>query len=164
MTAGWEEIVLAGWRRGQKLGAVGPGPVEDHLAHARGLAAALPGAVLAELGWSDRVQAVHERAEVAGRGPEYRRRFGVVTARSFGPPAVTAECAAPFVGTGGAILFAEPPASEESGRWPADGLAHLGLVAGPRLARPSVQVLVAEGELDDRFPRKPGVAARRPLW
>lgn len=40
MTA-WESVVLDVWRHGQQLSAVGPGPVEAHLAHSRALAAQL---------------------------------------------------------------------------------------------------------------------------
>ena len=46
---------------------------------------------VAELGIGSRVTVVRGRAEELGRDPELRRRFDVVTARSFGPPAVTAE-------------------------------------------------------------------------
>ena len=49
-------------------------------------------------------------------------------ARSFGPPAVTAECAIGFLRPGGEILVSEPPEPDPD-RWPADGLAGLGLVA-----------------------------------
>ena len=36
-------------------------------------------------------------AEEAGRRPDLRGGFDLVVARSFGPPAVTAECGAPFL-------------------------------------------------------------------
>ena len=205
MTAEWQDAVLAGWRRGQALGAVGPGPVEDHLDHARAVAAAIaptadagldlgtgvgiPGLALAgwradmrwvlldgalrrvraladtisAAGWDGRVEAVHARAEVAGRDPRFRQRFDVVTARSFGPPAVTAEWAAPFVRLGGRIVVTEPPDAEPD-RWPSGALAALGLVPAGRLAEPAIQVLASVGPPEARFPRKPGVARRRPLW
>ena len=48
-----------------------------------------------------------------------------MTARSFGPPAATAECAAPLLAVGGLLVVSEPPDGPD--RWPADALAALGL-------------------------------------
>lgn len=204
--AAWVPVVVAGWRRGRELGAVGPGSVERHLDHARGLAqlipddadvgldlgsgAGIPGLALAGLrpamrwvlldasqrrtkvladvvrhaGWADRVEVVHQRAEVAARDERFRGRFAVVTARSFGPPPVTAECAAPFVRLGGRVLVADRPDVDVSERWPDHGLEPLGLARGRRLSEPTVQVLDAVDVPEPRFPRQPGVARRRPLW
>lgn len=117
------------------------------------------------LGWGDRVQAVHGRAEDPSLMP--RRSVDVVVARLFGPPAATAECAAPLVRTSGRILVTEPPEAGSGGagaRWPASGLRPLGLEPGRRLEHPRVQELLAAGDPESRFPRKPGVAVRRPLW
>ena len=55
-----------------------------------------------------------------------RESFDVVVARSFGRPAMTAECAAPFLLRGGHLVVSEPPGAVE-GRWSAEGLAGLGL-------------------------------------
>ena len=90
----------------------------------------------------------------------------MIVARSFGPPAATAECAAPLVRAGGQILVTEPPPSEHGARlrWSPRGLGHLGLELGPRHVDPAVQVLRATGTPEARFPRQPGVANRRPLW
>jgi 16S rRNA (guanine527-N7)-methyltransferase len=110
-----------------------------------------------------RVQIVAERAETAARGPR-RASFDVVVARSFGPPAVTAECAAPFLREGGRLIVAEPPGGQPE-RWDADGLAQLGLVIGPGVSRPTAyQVLVQRCLCPDRFPRRVGVPAKRPLF
>jgi len=49
-----------------------------------------------------------------------------VVARSFGSPSVTAECAAPLLAVGGQLLVSEPP-SPSADRWPAAGLALVGL-------------------------------------
>ena len=119
-------------------------------------------AVIAELGWAGRVRAVHGRAEELGRDPRWRGAVDVVVARSFGPPAVTAECAAPFVPVGGSILVTEPPDGPD--RWSADGLRVLGLELGTTVADPPVQELLSVASPEDRFPRQPGVARRRPLW
>jgi 16S rRNA (guanine527-N7)-methyltransferase len=83
-------------------------------------------------GWSDRVRVVSGRAEVAGREGVLRGSFSLVVARSFGPPSVTAECAAPFLRQGGLLIVSEPPITtpavgDADARWPAEGLAPLGL-------------------------------------
>jgi 16S rRNA (guanine527-N7)-methyltransferase len=118
-----------------------------------------------ELGIGDRVRVCHERAEVAGRLPDYRGRFAMVVARSFGPPAVTAELAAPFLTTGGWLIVSEPP-SPGSDRWPAPQLAALGL--GPQAPERhggfGVTAIQQMGPLDERFPRRVGIPSKRPLW
>ncbi len=77
---------------------------------------------------ADRVRVRQLRAEDLGRTPGERARADAVTARSFGPPAVTAECAAPLLRAGGALVVSEPPGGR-SDRWDEAGLAHLGLGA-----------------------------------
>jgi 16S rRNA (guanine527-N7)-methyltransferase len=116
------------------------------------------------LGLAERVQVVASRAEEAGRGA-LRASFDVVMARSFGPPAVTAECGAPFLVVGGRLVIAEPPASEGGERWPAAPLAGLGLVPGQRVESPSAfQVLEQRSLCPDRYPRRNGIPAKRPLF
>lgn len=130
-----------------------------------------------ELGWTDRVSVIHERAELLPRRDGMRRTFDVVTARLFGPPAVTAECAAPLVRIGGQVLVTEPPGQDcdvevEAGirhvrqreRWNVAGLRVLGLSLDRTWTEPMVQELRATGDPEARFPRKLGVAAKRPLW
>ena len=117
------------------------------------------------LGFSDRVRVVRGRAEVAGRDPNLRGRFDVVVARGFGPPAVTAECGAPFLEVGGRLIVSEPPGSDGS-RWPAAGLARVGLGledvvvhGGSTYVR-----LRLEGECPFDLPRRSGLPERRPLF
>ena len=43
------------------------------------------------------------------REPQLAASFDVVTARSFGEPAWTMECAAPFLRPGGVLIVSEPP-------------------------------------------------------
>jgi 16S rRNA (guanine527-N7)-methyltransferase len=78
------------------------------------------------LGVADRVGVVTARAEAAGHDAAWRGAFDAVVARSFAEPAVTAECAAPFLRIGGQLVVSEPP-DPRPGRWPAAGLAVLGL-------------------------------------
>jgi 16S rRNA (guanine527-N7)-methyltransferase len=77
------------------------------------------------LALADRVTVWTGRAEILGRDAERRLTQDAVVARSFGPPARTAECAAPFLRVGGRLVVSEPP--EPGERWPADRLAPLGL-------------------------------------
>jgi 16S rRNA (guanine527-N7)-methyltransferase len=81
---------------------------------------------VSRLGWSDRVDVVTARAEVLARNTEWRASQDAVVARGFGPPLVTAECAAPFLRVGGHLVVSEPPEANED-RWPAAALAEVGL-------------------------------------
>jgi 16S rRNA (guanine527-N7)-methyltransferase len=117
-----------------------------------------------KLGLADRVDVVAARAEVAGRRPELRATFDLVIARSFGPPAVTAECASPFLRREGLLVVAEPPGGDPD-RWPAEGLDLLGLVSARQVTEPSAfQVMVQASDCPDRYPRRTGVPAKRPLF
>jgi 16S rRNA (guanine527-N7)-methyltransferase len=115
---------------------------------------------------SGNIEVVRGRAEDLGRDPAFRGRFDVVTARSFGPPAVAAECGSPFLVAGGVMVVSEPPGGAR-GRWPDEGLAGLGLVDGgpARLGeRFSYQVLRQARVTPDRYPRRTGIPAKRPLF
>lgn len=61
------------------------------------------------LGWGPRVTVVGIRAEDAGRSADLRGGIGLITARSFAAPPVTAECAAPLLRAGGFAVVSEPP-------------------------------------------------------
>jgi 16S rRNA (guanine527-N7)-methyltransferase len=107
-----------------------------------------------------RVTVLEERAEVTGRGL-WRGRAAAVVARSFGPPAVTAECAAPLLTAGASCWVAEPP-DPDGTRWPAAGLALLGLAVTRRAS--GWVALEAISPCSDRYPRRVGVPAKRPLF
>jgi 16S rRNA (guanine527-N7)-methyltransferase len=123
-------------------------------------------------GIESRVRVVHERAEVAGRDPAYRGSFHGVVVRSFGPPAVVAECSAPVLRVGGWLIVSEPPtepgvagATEETGRWPADQLAQLGLRPEEFVRTEfGYQVVRQISPCPDQFPRRNGIPAKRPLF
>ena len=117
------------------------------------------------LGMVDRVLIVARRAEVVGRDPLLRARVELVVARGFGPPSVTAECAAPLLRVGGRLVVSEPPEAGVSARWPAAPLAELGLV--PERAWGSefhYRSLLQQSPCPDRYPRRVGVPAKRPLY
>jgi 16S rRNA (guanine527-N7)-methyltransferase len=116
------------------------------------------------LAMADRVQVRCSRAEETGRDPALRFTFDLVTARGFGPPAVTAECAAPLLAPGGVLVVSEPPGGDPS-RWPAAGLDQLGLAADGLVVSPAAfQRLRRVAPCPSRFPRRVGVPAKRPLF
>jgi 16S rRNA (guanine527-N7)-methyltransferase len=116
---------------------------------------------VARLGWGDRVVVVLARAETFGRDPAFRGTVDAVTARSFGPPATVAECAAPLLRLGGLVIVSEPP--DQPDRWPADGLESFGLAAETPVI-PGLQVLRQVVPCPDRYPRRDGMPAKRPLF
>jgi 16S rRNA (guanine527-N7)-methyltransferase len=77
------------------------------------------------LGLGERVQVWAGRAETIGRDASRRASQAAVVSRSFGSPSRSAECASPFLRVGGRFVVSEPPAVAD--RWPAAGLARLGL-------------------------------------
>ena len=203
------EALLPLLAEAQTIGLVGPGPVEGHLAHARGFAevvgdpgstvlldlgsgAGVPGLALALL-WpssrwvlldgksrsasfltnavgtldlDSRVTVVEGRAEAVAHDPAYRAAMGLVVARSVGPPAVVAECAAGFLAPGGALVVSEPPGGAGT-RWSATGLAELGM-DGPTITRSiggfHFSVIEQQTACPTRYPRRTGVPLRKPLF
>lgn len=131
------------------------------------------------LGVQNRVRVLEGRAEEFGRDPALRSSFDGAFARSFGRPAVVAECAAPLLRPGAWLLVSEPPGSTRSGtptastlpaqadetRWPAERLRPLGLDLGPVVyAGFDYQVLRQVAACPERFPRRNGVPSKRPLF
>jgi 16S rRNA (guanine527-N7)-methyltransferase len=111
------------------------------------------------------------RAEIAARDDRYRDSFDLVVARALARPAVALELALPFVRPGGNALFAVGPSASEE----LPGLTEVcEVLAGgpPRLVPLQVPSLDATRfamiveKLDvtpDRYPRRDGVPARKPL-
>ena len=115
-----------------------------------------------------RVSVEHQRAEVSGRDPAYRAAFDGLVVRSFGSPAVVAECGAPFLRPGGWAVVSEPPEASEAGRgarWPAEPLSRLGLEPGEFVRGDfGYQVLNQRAMCPEKFPRRNGVPAKHPLF
>ncbi len=121
---------------------------------------------VASLGVGSRVLVAEGRAELLARTPPLEFGFPLVTARSFGPPSTTAECAARLLARDALLLVAEPPEPPSLGdRWPDAGLALLGL--GPAVSLRADPHLVGIRPITrcaGRFPRRDGVPAKRPLF
>ena len=141
------------------------GETEWRLVEASVRRAAFLRAAVADLGLDHRVTVVEQRAEVMGREPDYRGSFELVVARSFGPPAVLAECAAPLLAVGRWAVVSEPPGGAPE-RWPVEGLAQLGMAPGAAMQAggAAYQVLHQAAPCPERWPRRVGIPAKRPLF
>jgi 16S rRNA (guanine527-N7)-methyltransferase len=121
---------------------------------------------VATLDLGSRVAVECGRAELLAREEHLRASFDLVVARSFGAPAVTAECAVGFLRAGGELVVTEPPEADLVDRWPEAGLTNLGFeTAEPMRAGETGAVRMRlPGVADDRWPRRDGVPTKRPLW
>jgi 16S rRNA (guanine527-N7)-methyltransferase len=125
-----------------------------------------------DLDIAERVVVLWARAEEAGHRDYLRGGFDLVVARGFGPPAVTAECGAPFLRVGGRLAVSEPPDDGDEGgradaseRWAAGGLTRLGLAVGQSWTDGfRYQGLDQLEPCPERYARNPGVPAKRPLF
>jgi 16S rRNA (guanine527-N7)-methyltransferase len=140
-------------------------------------------------GFQERVQVVHLRAEIAGRDSLYRGSFDGVVVRSFGGPAVVAECSAPLLRKGGWLIVSEPPGDSREGRrgegaggsgaslespvgavvdpsrWPPEALAQFGLEPVEFIRDGFGYQIMRQVELcPEKFPRRDGVPAKKPLF
>ncbi len=114
---------------------------------------------LVELGLQDRSSVVCERVEYFAHKQENRGVFAAVTARSFGPPASTLECAAAFLEIGGVCVISEPPQRRQ---WPTEPLSRLGLVA--EKIEGKVVVFRKETETPEQYPRPNKERTKNPLF
>jgi len=119
-------------------------------------------AAVETLGLGDRVEVCTVRAEELGR----RRRgtADLVVARSFGPPPVTAECAAPFLQVGGTLVVSEPPGGAID-RWDPTALGQLGLAIEEVTTGPPAMIRLRQATpCPAIYPRRTGLPRKRPLW
>lgn len=116
----------------------------------------------------DNARAVHVRAEA---WPEGEARFELVTARAVAALDVLAEYAAPLLQAGGSLAAwrgQRDPKAEAAG---ARAAVLLGLeptevvpvVPYPGARHRHIHVMKKVGQTPDRFPRRPGMATKRPL-
>jgi 16S rRNA (guanine527-N7)-methyltransferase len=109
-------------------------------------------------------EVVGGRIEEVARDPELDGQFDLVTARSFGPPSVTAECAARFLRVGGVLIVSEPP-DDQAQRWPTPGLAKLGLESVGRVRHGAAyHEIVKVAPTPGIYPRAVGVPAKKLLF
>jgi 16S rRNA (guanine527-N7)-methyltransferase len=141
------------------------------LLEANGRRAAFLRRAVNRLGLASRVSVLEDRAEVSGRQEGLRAAFDGVLARSFGRPAVVAECAAPFLKMGGWLVVSEPPRAEEEeqeqegSRWPPDPLRQLGLEPTEVVHEDfEYRTLRQVAQCPERYPRRNGIPAKRPLF
>jgi len=121
--------------------------------------------VLAWDGAPTSAQVVIGRAEELAYEKDLQGGFELVTSRSFGPPAVTAECAARFLAVGGVLIVSEPPDAQQDERWPEKGLHTLGLARGEYLwVSAGFQVIHKVEETPSQYPRNNGTPGKHPLF
>jgi 16S rRNA (guanine527-N7)-methyltransferase len=120
------------------------------------------------LGWEGAPsggQVINGRAEELSRDSDLEGQFSLVTARSFGPPAVTAECAVRFLSVGGLLIVSEPPNDDEIDRWNPSALGQLGLHSEGRVRHGAAfHVLRKVRPTPDRYPREIGTPGKNPLF
>jgi 16S rRNA (guanine527-N7)-methyltransferase len=99
-------------------------------------------------------------AVVQGRAEEQEaERFGAAVAKALAPPPVAAEWCLPLVAIGGAaILFVGPSADLAAVRRAAEIVG-----GGPPEEQRGIVVLPKVAPTPERFPRRAGVARKRPL-
>ena len=97
---------------------------------------------------------------VCGRAEEQAvEQFGVAVAKALAPPPVAAEWCLPLVGVGGAAIVLVGPSVDAAAV--ARVSAQLG--GGEPEEHPGVLVLPKTAPTPDAFPRRPGLARKRPL-
>lgn len=122
-------------------------------------------AAIDTLGFEARVQVIAQRAEEAGRESRHRQTFDLVVARGFGPPAVTAECAAPFLKISGLLVVSDPPGGGDHERWPEAGCELFGLRVERSQVDPWALTVLRQVKLcSDTYPRRTGLPQKRPLF
>jgi len=118
------------------------------------------------------VTVVAARAETLGHDPAHREGHGLATARACAPLPVLAELALPLVRIGGSLVAWKGPlrAQDEEWRRGRSAAAQLGggdaQIIETGLATLGGHRFVVMGKrhhTDERFPRRPGEPARRPL-
>ncbi len=130
--------------------------------------AAFLNSIVAELGLAG-VEVLLGRAEALGRERALRGVFDVVVARALGRLPAAMECCVPFARIGGLVIVQKKGDIEDElrqGRGAAEALGAEIEVVRPVDALPGARVLVIarkQTETPERYPRRPGIPAKRPL-
>ena len=125
-------------------------------------------ALLPELGMAD-VLVLTRRAEEVGHDPRHREQYDFAVAKALAPLRTLAELTLPFVKMGGIVLAPKGKEAENEAREARIALETLkgslrGIYDLP-LSSPAQKVVLLDKDLPtpQRFPRRPGVPAKRPL-
>jgi 16S rRNA (guanine527-N7)-methyltransferase len=123
-----------------------------------------------KLGLTD-VEVVAERAEDAGREPTLRGTFDLVVARAVAPLNILVEYGLPLLRDGGVMVAPKGSRALDELAEAGPAIAVLGgtvldpapLALPPDVPPQTVIFIRRDGVLDDRYPRRTGVPAKRPL-
>jgi 16S rRNA (guanine527-N7)-methyltransferase len=125
-------------------------------------------AVLPELGLSE-VSVITRRAEEVAHDPHHREQYDFAVAKALAPIRTLAELTLPFVRMGGLVLA---PKGKEAEAEVKDARVALEMLKGairavedlPR-SEPPQKLVIIDKDLPTplRFPRRPGIPAKRPL-
>lgn len=145
--------------------------LEMTLLEANGKKAAFLESVVEEMAFEG-VRVVHQRAEEAGRDPVHRDVYPLALARAVAPLRVLLELTLPLVRPGGLLAAPKGSAADREMAEAAGALAAFDAViedASPlllpgRAERVPTLILVRKhSATPNRYPRRPGIPAKRPL-
>ena len=113
-----------------------------------------------------------DRAETLGQIPHHRARYDIVTARAVAALPTLCELTLPFTRQGGLVLLPKGPRAEEEVAQASTALLQLGgeltgifpaQIPGEDEISRWVVVLYKRGTTPPKYPRRPGIPAKRPL-
>lgn len=143
------------------------------LVEGHGRRAAFLRRVVDELSLNERARVIQSRAEDAGRDPAERERYDIALARAVAPLATLAELTLPFVRVGGALVAIKGSRAPSEVVDAEFAIAELGggqarsaplpLPDGIAEHPPVIIVVPKVAPTPDRYPRRSGVPAKRPL-
>lgn len=119
------------------------------------------------------VTVVNARAEAVGQDPSFREKFEIAITRAVGPLAIVLEYCAPLVRRGGTVLAMKGHLENDELRGGDRAATALGLEAGEVIPVPWLKETEVENRnlvlfkkiksTPDAYPRRPGLAKKRPL-
>lgn len=117
------------------------------------------------------IEVIHSRAEELGHYIQYRKKYDVVTSRAVAPLNILLEYTAPFCEDDGKIILYKGPAYKKELEDALDAIEKLNLklIADYKLKIPNLTgkryllKFIRVGNLDNKFPRRPGIPKKRPL-
>jgi 16S rRNA (guanine527-N7)-methyltransferase len=125
--------------------------------------------VIEDLGLDDRAQVLEGRAEALAHDPNLRENFDLALARAVAPLPVLLELTLPFLRVGGHLAATKGAGAQRELAEARRAIDELGggaseVSAVPSEGEPGTLVLVAKARpTPQRYPRRTGVPAKRPL-